>query len=246
MTKAHWVVRTSRGSVVYLSADAMKKGEVEGVIVRATDGRPTVESGSLSRGEPLHLKQWERATIDDTVIETRSFTVSVDTPVWTVNVTSRPIYGLVQPLLNNTHIHGHWQVDQRRLDIEVDGVFPQPGAHGILGQSYQDAAVRNGRLDEYGIEGVVSTANETIPGDGMLPPMTTSAQAEGAIEGVHSEYKLSNAFSTDFKYSRFDHTPAAHGAALTGSLSKRSASTSEWDGKGWLGAARRDAAKREL
>jgi hypothetical protein len=243
MTRAHWVVRTSRGATVYLAVDAMKKGEVDGLVVRPGNEKPN--ETSAGRGEPLQLKQWERAVVDDTVIETRLLTVCVDTPAWTVNVTSRPIYGLVQPLINGTHIHGHWQADQRRLDIEVDGVFPQPDAHGILGQSYQDAAVRNGRLDEYGIDAVLSAPNETtIPGEGVLPPMTTSAQAEGAIEGTHAEYKLPSAFSTTFRYSRFERMPEPH-AALKGPVSKRSASTSEWDGKGWL-SGRRSESKREL
>ena len=34
--------------------------------------------------------------------------------------------------------------------------------------------------------------------------ITTSAQAEGAIEGSHSDYKLKSAVSTNFKYSRFE------------------------------------------
>ena len=33
--------------------------------------------------------------------------------------------------------------------------------------------------------------------------MMTSAQAEGAIEGVYTDYKLPSTFSTDFKFSRY-------------------------------------------
>ena len=34
--------------------------------------------------------------------------------------------------------------------------------------------------------------------------MFTSAQAEGAIEGIHTDYLVRGPFSTNFKYSRFD------------------------------------------
>merc|ERR1711988_689744 len=143
-------------------------------------------------------------TFDDTTIETRMLTVSVQTPAWTINVTSNPIYGLVQPLLNSTHTHGHWAVDQRRLDIAVAGSFPQPNAHGIIGQSYKDSMVRNGKLDKYGAEQIRDGEDRSIESkfdsDGMLPPLTTSAQAEGAIEGVYTDYKLPDLFSTDFLY----------------------------------------------
>ena len=60
--------------------------------------------------------------------------------------------GLVPPLLNDTHIHGRWEEDQKRFDISIKGAFPQPDAHGVIGQSYQDTRVRNGKLDTYAIE----------------------------------------------------------------------------------------------
>ena len=60
-------------------------------------------------------------------------------------------------------------------------------------------------------------------------------QAEGAIEGVHTDYQLPNAWSTEFGYSRFSRaTPPTP----SGKLAKRTASTSEWDGKGWFGKKR--------
>ncbi len=73
-------------------------------------------------------------------------------------------------------------------------------------------------------------------GDGMLPPMTTSAQAEGAIEGVYTDYKLPNTASTNFAYSRYHRTV---GQPPKQALAKRTASTSEWDGnKRWAGRKR--------
>ena len=56
--------------------------------------------------------------------------------------------------------------------------------------------------------------------------MWTSAQAEGAIDGTHIDYKLSAPFSNEFKFSRYDSAPTH----MNVSVSKRMASTSEWDG----------------
>ena len=89
--------------------------------------------------------------------------VSGETDSWQVNVTARPIYGLVPPFLNETHDHGRWEQMQKRLDIEVRGSFPQLDAHGIIGQSYKDSTVRNGKLDEYGIHKTPALADS----DGM-------------------------------------------------------------------------------
>lgn len=65
--------------------------------------------------------------------------------------------------------------------------------------------------------------------------LTTSAQAEGAIEGSASDYQLKYPFATQFKYSRFDATSAPHRdvARLTG---KRRRATNGNNGKS-LGVA---------
>ena len=65
--------------------------------------------------QTLAVKPWQRLAFDDVKIETRMLTASVESPAWTVNITSKPIYGLVHPLLNETHVHGHWAEDQKRL-----------------------------------------------------------------------------------------------------------------------------------
>ena len=216
MTKAVWRVRTSAGKELVVMADAMKKGELAVLVL-----------GSM---QTVAVKQWQKLTFDDVKIETRMLTASVESAAWQVNVTSKPIYGLVQPLFNETHVHDHWAEDQKRLDVLIHGAFPQPDAHGIVGQSYRDATVRHGKLDEYGI----STTPQLANADGMLPPMTTSAQAEGAIEGVPPDYKLPSPWSTDFAFSRYHHVGTQPSKAT------RSASASEWDadGKNWAGKKR--------
>jgi len=122
-------------------------------------------------------------------------------------------------LIDNTHIElvakklsvtiaGKWRLSAARaafpfgnlpknrnkqlLDIQVEALYDadhdKVAPHGIFGQGYDgDALGVNGKLD-----------------DDKSVESTTSAQAEGAIEGVWVDYKLASPFSTDFKYSRFD------------------------------------------
>ena len=218
MTKADWFVM-SGGKEYYLHVDAMKKGELV-VVVDNYHVTPLGPWSKLSLGDGLK-------------IETRMLTASVVTPTWSVNVTSKPIYGLVAPYHNNTYesFHGKWQVEQRRLDISIKGDFPQPDAHGIIGQSYQDDLPRHGKRDEYGVENIdLGPATS----DGWLPAMTTSAQAEGAIEGVYTDYKLhadeheSNVWTHAFKFSRYKY-PSKHTEESNKHM-QRTAFTSEWEG----------------
>ena len=57
--------------------------------------------------------------------------------------------------------------------------------------------------------------------------MTTSAQAEGAIEGVFTEYKLAAPFDTAFKYSRFDDATPAPAVAVAAPALSASAHSEE-------------------
>ena len=234
MTQLMWRVRTAAGRELLIAADSMKKGELT---VMNVPGPTDLALGGNPRVENVALGPWQKLSVDDVRIETRMLTVCVETPSWSVNATSRPIYNLVPPLINDTHVHGHWEEQQRRFDIVVDGDFPQPEAHGIIGQSYHDATVRNGRLDVYGIDefGADRRPNDTSS-DGLLPSMTTSAQAEGAIDGVYTDYQLASPFSTTFEYSRY-HRDAPPPMSRR---SKRTSKTNEWEpgNTAWVGKTR--------
>ena len=66
--------------------------------------------------------------------------------------------------------------------------------------------------------------------DGILPPFTTSAQAEGAIEGVYTDYKVAKGGVTSFKYSRYDAVAVA-GNAKEGRKRVVSSATEKWEGR---------------
>ena len=178
---------------------------------------------------------WERQTIDNVRIETRMLTAVINTSMWEVNVTSKPIYALVAPFTDDTYesYHGRWEPDQRRLDISIHGAFPQPDAHGVIGQSYQDnTRVRNGKLDHYAIEQASAATAQTLfnaSSTGRLPPMTTSAQAEGAIEGVYSDYRVKAPCETAFTFSRYERTPVLSPAG-TVLQTVFAAASEQWDG----------------
>ena len=63
--------------------------------------------------------------------------------------------------------------------------------HGIIGQSFDGSQLAvTGKQDQYT----------------DAPEFTTSAQAEGAIEGNYTQYMLAAPFATTFAYDRFGAT----------------------------------------
>mmetsp|Transcript_5845 Transcript_5845/g.18802 ORF Transcript_5845/g.18802 Transcript_5845/m.18802 type:complete len:117 (-) Transcript_5845:17-367(-) len=83
---------------------------------------------------------------------------------------------------------------QHRLDVSfsVHGDYAARNLpHGLFGQSFATASPRYGRVDEYPKSGRIST----------------SAMAEGAIDGNASMYEVSMAYETRFAFSRFDALP---------------------------------------
>lgn len=98
--------------------------------------------------------------------------------------------------LLNIHIEPLYNAD-------TDPVAP----HGVVGQSYDgDGQGVNGATDDYNAREV-----------------TTSAMAEGALEGLASDYKMSHKFDVEFRFARFDLLAARPRdvSKLTGSKSLR-------------------------
>lgn len=82
-------------------------------------------------------------------------------------------------------------LDDRKDDSAKFGrsTLGRTAPHGIVGQSFDGSLIAvSGKQDKYG----------------DAPEFTTTAQAEGAIEGVFTEYVVPAPFTTSFKYSRFD------------------------------------------
>merc|ERR1712007_385728 len=84
------------------------------------------------------------------------------------------------------------------LDVEIAALYDADSdvvaPHGIFGQAYDG--------DKLAVDGAVDSDRATVS--------TTKAQAEGAIEGTWTDYKMESKFATAFKYTRFDSASATH------------------------------------
>merc|ERR1712087_1047843 len=84
------------------------------------------------------------------------------------------------------------------LDVEIAALYDADSdvvaPHGIFGQAYDG--------DKLAVDGAVDSDRASVS--------TTKAQAEGAIEGTWTDYKMESKFSTTFKYTRFDALSAKH------------------------------------
>ena len=102
---------------------------------------------------------------------------------WTVKV-----HGMRSVPRAEDHVAG----PKHRLDIGFSARGDAPSRdrpHGIIGQSYATPGlVRHGNEDKYPLAG----------------HYTTSAQAEGAIEGTVSDYEVASVHATEFAFSRFN------------------------------------------
>jgi len=147
----------------------------------------TVVAISGSEKYPIHLSYSARKSfaIEDVNITAISAAkVLVRGASWEVLLTRRLLY---KPLPESK--------TKNYLDLVVRRAFKDPKAlasHGVIGQSFdpRHGIKQDGKTDDY-------SASE----------VTTTAQAEGAIEGTHTDYMLSAPFQTTFKYSLFDAPP---------------------------------------
>jgi len=84
------------------------------------------------------------------------------------------------------------------LDVEIAALYNADedvvAPHGIFGQAYDG--------DKLAVDGAMDVERDT--------ETSTKAQAEGAIEGTWTDYKMQSKFATDFKYTRFDVSSAKH------------------------------------
>ncbi len=124
---------------------------------------------------------------DVSVVATSRVAVAVRAAGWEVRVSRKAIYFA----LPKSNTGNYLNIDLRRMEAWADP------AHGILGQSFGlNRNKTDGKLDDYG----------------NLDEVTTSAQGEGAIEGVIGDYRITTPFNTTFKFSRFDAKRQSSGA----------------------------------
>ena len=149
-----------------------------------------VKSGSLIHALSGIWKQWWE---DGVRVYYKQATIFVRAHGWEVNATRHPIYN---------HVSGpsKWRFDFAMRYLDGTGFDKLHGnqsktcfPHGIIGQSWDgDKLGVDGKIDDY----TYSRDNSVV---------TTSANAEGGIEGTLNDYLLKGPWDKDnFQYSRYD------------------------------------------
>jgi len=175
-TKAAWVVRGHSKRSYAIVSDANK---VAFDVLEANASQKVVAQRSGA---------WQFWEEDGVLVFYKHKTVFVRANGWEVNATRKPIYNPVRG-------PSAWCFDIAMRPLDGTIFTKEFGAssascfpHGIIGQSWDgDNIAVSGKVDDY---------KDRVE-------VTTTAMAEGAIEGSANDYALSNAFDVDFKYSRF-------------------------------------------
>jgi hypothetical protein len=178
-TEAFFTLRTNRtGTIITAKADALITPWVDPITYVAISGKEKY---------PIKLSASTRPTftIEDVNITAISGSkVVVRGSTWEVSLTRRLLY---KPLPESK--------TKNFLDLAIRRISKDPTArtsHGVIGQSFDTnhRITKDGKLDDYSTDEV-----------------TTTAQAEGAIEGLYTDYMVAAPFQTTFKYSLFDAAP---------------------------------------
>jgi len=114
---------------------------------------------------------------DDFKIITKDISYEIIVKNTIIKVIRKPIYNSLSKL--------NW-----RFDTQIKTKYSSTKeVHGIIGQSFQmNKPVTNGKLDDYSVSNYLKT----------------SAQAEGFLEGVYTDYIMKDIKSPYFTYSKFD------------------------------------------
>lgn len=132
--------------------------------------------------------------IDDVEVHMDYSSLHLTTSEWEVTVTPQAVERPVAGPVRRIDVQMKPRVAESKLSVPP---------HGVIGQSWDgDNKAVFGREDQFPTRG----------------EYTTSAMAEGAIEGVPSDYLMASRYATEFKYSRFglEHASPRDVSKLTG------------------------------
>jgi len=188
MKAAAWVLRTNiTGRTVMIEYNA-SSAMPNRALVRVSDSNVGVWVGHGSKSfrlENVRVEMREKKQLGMGKNGAwHGVALIVSSGQWRTNVWCKPFPNAAAnpgKALLNFHI-------EPLYDADSDPVAP----HGLIGQSYDG--------DGQGIDGAVD--------DYTPDEVTTQAMAEGAIEGVATDYKVGSKFAIDFRFSRFDKLSA--------------------------------------
>jgi len=227
MVTATWAIRTTGGQLVYVAYSARTPDRAHAWIGRPgrpNDGYLVAAKGWLPVMKADEIGQYHHGpgSVYQVLTKPRVFTadevtVSMSKPRYLRVLTAGWEFQVRQHVWYPHHLHPRLSLSVRpTYDIESLKSLQSPRAtiapHGLIGQSWDgDQIAISGRTDDY----------YSVPAGHTF---TTSAQAEGAIEGSYRDYQMSSPFATAFRYSRFDAkvpTPPRNASTLRGARSKR-------------------------
>ena len=179
-TAVAWTVRGTSGRVYGVESSAGAVG------FRVVD--PKQQNSVLVSRSGV----WQQWAADGVRAVYKQATVYVRTNGWEANATRKPVYNYVSG-------PSQWRFDITIRPLGGTGLEAEAGSpsktcfpHGLVGQSWDgDSVAVDGATDDYAY-------------DSAHPVITTTAMAEGAIEGTALQYGSEEAHGTDFAYSRFD------------------------------------------
>lgn len=135
---------------------------------------------------------WTNLYIEDIGIYYKQATLVLRGNGWEANSTRHPIYNKVAGA-------PEWRLDFTMRQFSGNTGFENLHGtsskschpHGLIAQSYDD--------DNLAVDG----AQDNYEYNRTHPIVTTKAQAEGAIEGIARDYKITDKFNTSFAFTRF-------------------------------------------
>ena len=175
LVDAYILARTKGNRLATISYTASKLNEHNYASDAAMAHCPT-----LTSVQPATLGPFHRAQCDDVNATMAYSSLTVETGDWTIKISPQPVHDRISGPL-------------RRIDVSLqlnvpEGAMPV-APHGILGQAYDaDGLAVSGNQDVY-----PKTGEE----------FTTSAMAEGALEGTADDYLMDSPFAFQFPYARF-------------------------------------------
>lgn len=202
---AYFVVRVRTGRLLHVLFHAK---DPHRAIITEPGCSPPVCAGNVTAGGGRHvLAEGAPPFVVDNLRVSLVWrkTLTLTTGRWRVRA---------QSTVDHPHLHKlRMNVELKpTYDVDADRVAP----HGLLGQAYdRDQLAVDGARDDYSR---LDDGSRTKDRAGVGGRVTTKAQAEGAIEGAAEDYRMASAFTTYFRFARFDAVgaPVRNVSALGG------------------------------
>jgi hypothetical protein len=150
-----------------------KKDSYFSIYSNNTNERNNAKISTICEGSKKIIESYSNFTCHDTFMRTYYSTAVINTPGWEISIVSFDVFGYISGPPKN-------------VNVRFKRLSRSGNVHGLIGQSFMFNKTLNGKLDKYPTHGTY----------------TTTAMAEGAIEGTPDDYIVKYNFDKNFKFSR--------------------------------------------